>query len=112
MGTGKGYSWLATESVTIRSACAYAETARPTEKSEGFMVGQRELRCALIEAVREPGSGLTGNMTSYVVGQGVYLALYAWSVIENEIKIRKALINQALAIWGQLVQALLFGFLS
>lgn len=54
------------------------------------MTGQRELHCALIEAVGEPGSGLTGGMASYVVDQGVYLALPGWSAIENEVKIRKA----------------------
>lgn len=54
-------------------------------------MGQIELHCALIEAIGEPGSGLTGSMTSsYVVGQAVYSALYAWSILENEIKIRKA----------------------
>lgn len=90
MGAEKGCSWLAREVVTIRLAYVDAETARPTEKGGSFMTGQRELRCALIETVGEPGSGLTESMTSYVVDQGVYLALPGWSAIENEVKIRKA----------------------
>lgn len=90
MGAEKGCSWLAREAVTIRLAYVDAETARPMEKGGSFMTGQRELRCALIETVGEPGSGLTESMTSYVVDQGVYLALPGWSAIENEVKIRKA----------------------
>lgn len=90
MGADKGCSWLAREAVTIRLACVDAETARPMKKGASFMMGQRELRCALIETVGELGSGLTRSMTSYVVDQGIYLALPGWSAIENEVKIRKA----------------------